>query len=334
MPPLPSPNKPKKPEVQQSGTVIETDEEIQNALREGGAALVQPVVPASGWEQTLAPGVPGHLVPSSPCPASPPLPATLVPSTSGVIPPALPKAIVRPYSKSSAVPYRPTIRPPVAELTVFDDGKTEGEMIRVRSGRFIIGRTEGDLLIPHDELISTRHVEITRQQLVGGYRWVITDLQSTNGLFIRVSRTNLANGSEFLVGSGRYRFDAPEGDPVETVDHLPSAPGISGSTRGWEQKAPLSSPPALAELVPGGIGNRIVLVRPEYWIGTDSSCDMCRPSDPFCELKHVRVSRNSKGGWQAVHHKTLNGLWYRVSQTTVESTVSFLIGEQRFRLRV
>ena len=320
---MPHSNKPRKPEPSHNDSVIETDEDIQRALKESVAAMVQPVIPSSKWLETVLPT-------AAAAPTTPIAPAT--PATG--VTPHVPKAATRPVAKSTAVLHRPTIRPPVAELTIFDDGQTVGEMIRIRSNRFIIGRTEGDLLISHDDLISTRHVEITRQQFEGGYRWVITDLQSTNGLFIRVSRTALADGSEILVGCGRYRFDAPEGDPVETIDHLPAAPHASYTTRGWEEKSPLSKPPALTELVRGGIGNRILLTRAEYWIGTDRDCDLCRLGDPLCELKHVRVSRHPKGGWQAEHNKSLNGLWYRVAQTPVESTLLFLIGEQRFRLRV
>ena len=89
--------------------------------------------------------------------------------------------------------YRPTQRPPLALLTVLDDGKSEGEVVRLRADRFVIGRSEGDLLIPHDQQISARHIEITRQRSGDKYRWVVTDLQSSNGLFIRVSRTILAD---------------------------------------------------------------------------------------------------------------------------------------------
>ena len=100
----------------------------------------------------------------------------------------------------------------MAVLTVFDDGKTDGEMIRIRDHRFIIGRTEGDLCIPLDGRMSARHVEITHQLVGGLHRWVVTDLQSTHGMFVRVSRTVLADKAEFLVGNGRYRFDAPVTD--------------------------------------------------------------------------------------------------------------------------
>jgi hypothetical protein len=165
------------------------------------------------------------------------------------------------------------------------------------------------------------------------HRWVVTDLQSMHGMYVRVSRTVLADTAEFLVGNGRYRFDAPQLDPNTTSDYAPAGQ-LSGETRGWDDGASPFRPPALSELIGAEIGNRILLVQPEYWIGSDPSCPICRPDDPFCESRHVRVYRKPKGGWYAEHNKTPNGLWLRMPQLTVESMAQFQIGEQRFQLKV
>ena len=277
---------------ERSGTVLETDEDVRQAMAQLAGLKAQPQ--------------------SAPVAASPG-PVTL---------PA-----------RSASTFRPAVRPPIAVLTVFDDGRTDGEMIRIRQPKFTIGRTEGDLCIPIDGRISSRHVEITLQTVGGVHRWAITDLQSTHGLFVRVHKTVLADGAEFLVGNGRYRYDKPQLDASATAS-VGNGPLISGETRGWDD-APLSiRPPALTELVGNEVGNRIVLVKPEYWIGTDPTCPICRPDDPYCEPRHVRLYRSPKGGWHAEHNKTGNGLWLRMSQIAVESKVEFQIGEQRFRLQV
>ena len=126
-----------------------------------------------------------------------------------------------------AMPFRPTARPKVAMLTVCDDGKTDGEVIRIRSHRFIIGRTEGDLCIPIDGRISARHVEITLQTIGAvHHRWVVTDLQSTHGLFVRVSRT--APGRAGRV-PGRQRALPVRRPPVRR----------RGDDRPWRQRAGL-----------------------------------------------------------------------------------------------
>ena len=206
-------------------------------------------------------------------------------------------------------------------------------MIRLRQPRFVIGRTEGDLVIPIDGRISSRHVEITLQTVGGIHRWVVTDLQSTHGMFVRVSRTVLADKAEFLVGNGRYRLDVPQPVGEATADFVAEAPN-TGETRGWDSGPSPFRPPALTELIGNEIGNRLLLVKPEYWIGSDPTCSVGRPDDPFCEPRHLRLFRGQRGHWHAEHNKTQNGLWLRMSQIVAESMIQFQIGEQRFRLKV
>ncbi len=64
-------------------------------------------------------------------------------------------------------------------------------------------------------------------------------------------------------------------------------------------------------------------------------CPICRPDDPFCEPRHVRLYPRAPGttGTPSTTRRT-NGLWLRMSQITVEAMVQFQIGEQRFRLKV
>src|SRR5262249_23906879 len=86
----------------------------------------------------------GGLGPAPPAPRGP---------AGGAVPPAAPAAPAPPPEPETPL-YRPSRRPTTGLLTVFDDGRDEGEQIRLRGDRFIIGRTEGDLVIPHDGLLS------------------------------------------------------------------------------------------------------------------------------------------------------------------------------------
>src|SRR5262249_44092885 len=69
--------------------------------------------------------------------------------------------IRREEASEDAAPFKPTRRPPMALLCYLDDGSEDGEWFRMRTDRFVIGRTEGDVRIPHDGMISPRHAEIT-----------------------------------------------------------------------------------------------------------------------------------------------------------------------------
>ncbi len=245
--------------------------------------------------------------------------------------PAASAAKASPPAATNARLFRPTQRPPVALLTVLDDGKSEGEVVRLRADRFGIGRSEGDFLLPHDQQISARHIEITRQRVGEKYRWAVTDCQSSNGLFIRVSRAVLADKTEFLVGQGRYRFEAAGGNSQDTVDHVP-AEAAHASTRPLGIDSGSLLQPALVELAGGKVLSRLLLAKAEYWIGRDPACAICRAGDPFIEPRHVRLYREAGGAWHAQNNKTSNGLWLKVPQVTVTDSCSFQIGEQRFRL--
>jgi FHA domain len=284
---------PRNAPVGHSGTVLETEDEIRKAV------LV---------DLKYAQAATALNPPSAPVPV--PVPAGL-----------------------AASPYRPTIRPPVPILTIFDDGKTEGEVIRIRSPRFTVGRSEGDLRFPLDGRMSSSHVEITHQVVDGLHRWVVTDLRSTHGMFVRVSKTVLADRAEILVGNGRYRFESNKPGSSETAEDLPGTSN-AGETQGLDDGPGPFRPPSLTELLGKEIGNRLLLIKDQYWIGSDPSCALCRADDPFCEPKHVRLHRNSKGVWGAEHNKTQNGLWLRMVQIAVDSMIQFQVGEQRFRLKV
>jgi hypothetical protein len=90
---VPLPGRPQP--VERSGTLIETDDDIRQAFLSG--------------QKGRQPGQPVAVDPPAPVPVQP-----------------------QPQPARTAVPFRPTVRPPVAVLTVFDDGKTDGEMIRIR----------------------------------------------------------------------------------------------------------------------------------------------------------------------------------------------------------
>jgi pSer/pThr/pTyr-binding forkhead associated (FHA) protein len=273
-------------------------------------------------------------------PADPERPGTLLETDEDILkalqaqqpaqPPVKSAAPTPPLLRAQSNPYRPTQRPPIALLTVVDDGKSEGEVVRLRSDRFIIGRSEGDFLIPHDRQISARHIEITRQRVGEKYRWVVTDLQSSNGLFIRVSRTLLSDRTELLIGKGRYRFETAKSNLPETVDNLPT--DVPQGTHPLGNEPATALQPALVELSGGKVLSRQPLDKAEYWIGSDPACAICRPGDPFLEPRHVRLYREANGTWHAQNNKTANGLWLKVPQITVADSCSFQIGEQRFRL--
>ena len=99
----------------------------------------------------------------------------------------------------------------MALLKIVDDGNDEGETIRMRGDKVLIGRTEGDVVISHDITMAPRHASITR---VPNGTWELTDLGSPEGTFLRVTSATLRRGSTFLIGSTKLLF-TPAADESE-----------------------------------------------------------------------------------------------------------------------
>lgn len=241
------------------------------------------------------------------------------------------KPAAEPAPEPDVYPFRPLLRPPLAMLCVCDDARADGEWHRLRGERCVLGRSEGDVRIPHDPMMSGRHAELVRQKLPGGaYRWVLVDLESSNGTFVRVGNTVLRHDSELLIGRGRYRFEAAGSAAAEGASLAASAQG----TVNWGSSPVVALSAALVELTPAGPGQRWVLGQADCWIGRDQGCAVTRPDDPFVSPRHARLYRDAKGQWHAENNKSLNGLWLRMEQVPIENACQFQLGEQRFVLKV
>lgn len=208
--------------------------------------------------------------------------------------------------------FRPRQRPPLALLTVLDDGRDGGEVFRLRNDSTIIGRSQGDVQVPHDELISGRHAEIRRTREGGAWHWVLTDLGSTNGTFVKIAALSLKAGQELQVGYTRLRFDVPE-----VVD--PSSKNAM---------------PSLVEVTPEGQGRRFPLLESDNWIGTEPGCAVALADDPLVAGKHAHLYCDAKGVWHLGEGSGRDGVWLRRDRVVIDKSCSFQCGEQRFLLRV
>jgi pSer/pThr/pTyr-binding forkhead associated (FHA) protein len=220
-------------------------------------------------------------------------------------------------------------------LCVLDDGREDGEWVRLRGDRVIIGRADGDVVIPHDTMISARHAELTRHHEQGRYRWHLTDLNSTNGTYVRVTTAILKHQQELLMGSRRYRFDAaPQGAALLAETGEPGT-GTRTETRGWQAVAPADVVPSLVELTPHGEGQRHFLTKNDNWVGRNPATSAVVPAnDPLISPQHARIYKDAKGRWLVENTKSVNGTWLRIERMALDAACQFQLGEQRFLLRV
>jgi pSer/pThr/pTyr-binding forkhead associated (FHA) protein len=194
-------------------------------------------------------------------------------------------------------PYRPSFRRPMALIHVIDDGRDGGEVVRMRADRLLIGRAEGDIVVPHDIFMSPAHAEIERLDEGG---WMLRDLGSAMGTFVRITSARLMSGTVIQVGRTRLWFEE------------------TGPNSGW-----------LVERASGNHVRRHECRAPVATIGRSEIGPTISLSDPFVSPIHATVRRTPLG-WR-IANLGWNGLWVRIARPVRMAAASqFLCGEQRF----
>ena len=221
-------------------------------------------------------------------------------------------------------PFRPLIRPLVPRLTLLDDGElSAGETIRLREVVTLIGRTEGQIRLPHDPLVSGRHAEIVREGAMRPHRWLLRDLGSSNGTFVRCARTLLRPESLVMLGGRRFRFQPAEAGPAGgTAPAGTLAVDVAAvRTGGW---------PTLVEMGQPAGGLELVLAGHDLTIGRPGHGNAVEIDDPRLADWHARVIRDPAGRWVLEALPSLNGVWAQVAAVQLAAECRFQIGEQRF----
>jgi pSer/pThr/pTyr-binding forkhead associated (FHA) protein len=238
-------------------------------------------------------GVPSVDEPRRPPPLPPPLPGAGEPASAVALP-------IEADDEATEI-CDPVMRDPAPILMIFDDGRDTGEAVRIRQSPSIIGRSLGQVRIPHDEGISDPHAELAWRESQAERALHLRDLGSAGGTFVRVVQARLHDGQEFRLGAGRFRLS--ESGELEEIG------------------------------ADGGEPRRSALADAEVLLGRDSeTCQIVLAHDPMVSPRHARLARDAKGRWQLTDLRSLNGTWVRIDEIQVGARSEFLLGEQRFGL--
>ena len=212
-----------------------------------------------------------------------------------------------PADEIEALAWRPGRRPPMALLHVVDDGRDSGETIRLRDDTLVVGRQTGAVSIPHDPLLAIDHARLDR--LPGG-GWLLTDLGSADGTWVRVMTAKLRPGTRLQIGGTRLVF----GRGADGVAEFAPAGRDDGAA-----PLPCPAPPFLigrADAFPGP-------AEPEL--------PTLLLDDPFVSPIHAEVIAG-RSAWR-IMNRGLNGLWVRIeAPVRLDAAAQFQCGDQRFVL--
>jgi len=219
-------------------------------------------------------------------------------------------------------PYRPVNRPPVALLTILDDGSTTtGETVRIRKPVCLIGRTEGSVVIPHDQSMSSRHAEIIREGARPPYTWFLRDVGSTNGTFVRCDNAPLRADRLLMLGSRRFRLHMPGGGPAALAGLHTAAEAHAAAVAGVPMLVETTVPtdPVCIPLM----GSRVEVGRP----GFDNHVEI---DDALLGSLHAVFTQAADSTWWVDAMPSRNGVWIQVHSVELTESCRFQCGEQRF----
>jgi pSer/pThr/pTyr-binding forkhead associated (FHA) protein len=222
------------------------------------------------------------------------------------------------------VNFSPVIRPPTPRLTILDDGDlTQGETVRVRDAVTLIGRLHGQVLLPHDNLVSGKHAEIVREGNAAPYRWILRDLGSSNGTFVNCTRAILTPDRILILGSRRYRFMPP-------TARASDQPQADGTALYDARSLPSTAWPSLQEVTGNGEPTVISLRAARLSIGRPGCGNDIQLDDPLIARTHASVEVDSAGQWKIVAGRSKNGIWMQINAIRLTGLCRFQCGEQRF----
>lgn len=103
--------------------------------------------------------------------------------------------------------------PADGEATLIHLGGAERRATHSLSHDFVVGRTEGNLVVADDVFLSRRHLAIRKRD--GSF--VLSDLGSRNGTFVKIDETEVDAGVQVQIGAQLLQLRAITSDTAEVL---------------------------------------------------------------------------------------------------------------------
>jgi pSer/pThr/pTyr-binding forkhead associated (FHA) protein len=261
--------------------------------------------------------------------APPSLAPATVPRQTPLRASAPPSAPPRPIANSAAAaPARSVTAAEhsAGRLVVIVEDGSEGRSFPLTGQQVDIGRSEGDILLYHDQYVSPRHARLVWVD----DHWRLRDLGSVNHVYVRIRRpTPLCDGDLLLLGLEVLQF--------QTVSDAER--GLGPATQHGTLLFGSPASPRRARLnqrtVEGVTRDVFHLFRDETVIGREVG-DIVFTADPFLSRRHAAIRKVGGGqpeSFALVDLDSSNGTYVAIREdVTLEHGDFVRIGQHLFRL--
>ena len=241
-------------------------------------------------------------------------------------PPLVPPGPPSPAPDLGSVQATPGQEPLRARLVVIGQDGTPGREYPLVADQIDLGREEGDIRLPNDPYVSPRHARIRRRD----GRFSIQDLDSTNGVFLRIRRPEpIQNGDLLLVGLEVLRFET-----VTDADR-----GLGAATERGTRVFGSPAAPRHARLVQrtveGTARDVFYVTRDELTIGREQG-DVVFTTDAFMSRRHATIRRDpATSTFEIRDLGSSNGTYLAIrGEIPLQAGDHVRIGQHLFRLDV
>ncbi len=281
--------------------------------------------PAGGAAPAGAAEAPAQAAaPAQPEPAQPPAAQPqAAPQAEAPAPAAASSAAPKRAPATTVISGSSDATPPRAQLVAILKDGSDGDVFPLRGDQVDLGRTEGDIVLEDDPYIDRRHA---RLRFSGG-TWSLTDLDSLNGIYLRLrASVEIVDGDFLLVGQQVLRFEAlSDGE-------LPLGPAnLHGVLVFGTPEVPRVA--RLVQYTTEGVGRDVhYCYRSETVMGRETG-DIVFTDDPFLSRRHaVLRADKSSGKFSLEDLGSSNGTAVRLKGPhTLSPGDQFRVGRHLFR---